>query len=109
MTRVVQKIVRGLYWHHFGHKPLPEDWDVWVCWQKNFPEAKQQSSHANIVAALQSGPPQILGKGVFRYSYAQASDVPEGTIWLMKFYEAVEFFCTTVMSDQLYTALKASG
>jgi hypothetical protein len=104
MNHVIRKIIRGLYWHHFGKLPLPPDWDVWVCWQHHFPEAKAQPSHANVVRALQNSPPLTLGNGVFTYSSARAADVAEGTIWLLKFYDAIEFFCATIQKDNLSAA-----
>jgi hypothetical protein len=108
MDRVIRKIVRGLYWHHFDKRPLPPDWDIWVCWQHQFPAAKQQPSHLNVVRALQANPPRTLGNGVFMYSFAQATDVRQATVWLIKFYGAVEFFCTTVMKEQLPFSYRTS-
>jgi hypothetical protein len=96
MNRVLKKMVRGLYYHHFNKQPLPPEWDVWVYWQHQFPALKKQPEHAAIVNALQNEPPQMLGKGVLNYRFSQASDVPEATLWLLKFYEGIEFFCGTL-------------
>jgi len=107
MTNVVQKIIRGLFYEHCGHRPLPSDWDVWVCWERQFGAARKQPSHPQITQALSEAPVHSLGKGVFTYRFVQAADVAEGTVWLIRFYDAVEFFCATTAKAHLSDSYKA--
>ena len=75
--RVLERIVRGLYFHHFG-EPLHSSTSV----EAN-PVTGFDGEH---LAILQTLPLARIGGGRFAYRFARAHDSPQDSIWAMAFY-----------------------
>ncbi len=96
LVHVVERIMRGLYYHHFG-APLPHDVSVRV-WSK--PRTMLES-------ALEHASHGWRGVDTFRYSWVSPSERPTCSIWWLLFYRAVFFACTTGLTEQERVAYEA--
>lgn len=92
LDKVVMRIVRGLYFHHY-HKPLPTWCEVDVWCVDGFGGA--DPSVIQTLQSLQQHPPTEIGGGVFKYwhSLADGADQSDGysSAWLLLFYESTAF------------------
>lgn len=82
VNRVLEKIVRGLFFHRFG-RPLPLDATVYV---EIKPELDRMQSP--VIAAALSQAPSFLGD-VFMYRFFSPADGKDATSWALGFYDAV--------------------
>jgi len=82
VNRVLEKIVRGLFFHRFG-RPLPQDATVYV---EVMPELDRMRS--SVIAAALSQAPSFLGD-VFMYRLYFPADGTDATSWALGFYDAV--------------------
>lgn len=74
---VVERCIRGLYFHHFG-SVLGEGVQVSVQWLRSLPP-----SMATEVRQLAL---EVVGTDQFAYRYARSPDEPRRSIWLFSFY-----------------------
>lgn len=74
---VVERTIRGLYFHHFN-EILGERGSVKVQWLRSFP--------ADVVEYMRACPIVSLGDDQFVYRYGRAVDQPLSSLWLLNFY-----------------------
>lgn len=90
INRVVERIVRGLLWHHYRIKPGPA-----IHFQIRMdPEIGDIpfsfESHANLSS---------VGGTVFQYRHNTAIEDPEQSIWLLRFYSTTTFLVLLIRED----------
>jgi hypothetical protein len=79
-NRVIKKITRGLYYHHFG-APLSQSTRVEVtAADRLYDDVK------NLVMGPEFARAHIGGDDRFCYAYARVAEVPEASIWVYQFY-----------------------
>jgi hypothetical protein len=82
---VVIRIVRGLLWFHYKVRTREETrFDLCL-------NPKAEQIH-EIIRAL---PILSVGGSVFQYRHGNASDDPESSVWLLRFYRATQFLVFT--------------
>jgi hypothetical protein len=89
LERVVEKIVRGLYYREYGN-PLPADTEVMTIFLNT--EAKfhaAQQYFPELGAGIRMWP------GIFEYSRNRLLESPEQSMWLMRFYSWAYFWAIT--------------
>lgn len=97
--RVVEKTTRGLFFHETG-RCLSSDAYVQVVISPNSKLIK-----SNQVQFLASMPQKGNHPEVFRYKVAFVNDDPDGSVWLMQFYESIMFLSVTYGADSLKSIL----
>jgi hypothetical protein len=75
--KVIERIIRGLHFHHFG-EILPSDVQVKVHWLKELPP--------EFVDAAQPLATNSIADGDFAYRYQRSASDPKQSIWLFQFY-----------------------
>lgn len=91
--RVVQKIVRGLYYFEYG-ETLPADTKVMTLFLST--KARFETF---VACAHQLGWGKRQWPGIFEYRCNRAPGVPQGSMWLMRFYGNTHF-CAISESDE---------
>ncbi len=86
--RIVAKTVRGLFYHHLGHR-LPDQFDILVSLGPDL------ELDLPVMQRLRSLAPAQYGESVFRYTWVKAEDRPELTCWLMEYYGVVPVLAAT--------------
>ncbi|OED54746.1 hypothetical protein BEI46_14535 [Aliivibrio fischeri] len=76
---VVERTIRGLYYHH-SKKVLANDAELKVQWLKSIPE--------EIESILELLTEQVIGDDQVRYKYYIAPEDPRHSVWLFDFYGA---------------------
>ena len=92
IDRVACRIVRGLYFHHFGSR-VPPGARVGCQALRDIP-MRTAADHAGfepLFTLLQTQPLRDIGPGVFKYRFGAALDNPAFSAWIMTIYDAVEF------------------
>lgn len=95
---IARRIVQGLFFHVKGQR-LPNDHAINVVPVGRFRE--MANLHPEIDLALHEFIARITAEpltehgDVFGYRYLQSPNGPSHTMWLLYFYERLEFFCTT--------------
>jgi hypothetical protein len=101
--RVITRIVRGLYWHHFETRFAPDAQITLVFIDKGKPHWQEA---LNTFQRLQLRHVVIGDGGTFQYLYGRANDDPAFSVWLLIFFKrtASESFlrtpATTRVSDR---------
>jgi hypothetical protein len=75
---VIERTVRGLYYHHFG-TVLGQSVELKVQWLRSIPTA--------LIQAMAHTPLVVVGERQFLYRYARAAGEPLTSIWLFNFYD----------------------
>lgn len=92
LRSVVCRIIKGLHFHHFKC-PVARDVPVHSATLTDIPQ--RTASDDEILKPLRdtmaSTPIHDIGDGVFRYRFGTALDNPDVSMWLMIFYDALEF------------------
>jgi len=83
INRVVQRIVRGLLWHHYQQRP-PADVEIVI-----FRGEKVPSQVADMINAFTKI--AWIGDTIFRYRHAVANGAPDTSIWALQFYAYTQF------------------
>jgi len=78
-TKVIERTIRGLYFHHSGSS-LPSDSELKVQWLKGVPE--------EVVPMLPLCKEHVIGENQVVYKYAIAPEDPRHSLWLFEFYGA---------------------
>lgn len=97
IQRVVSRIVRGLFFHHFG-KRLPSAHTIWILSDWFTPNLADKELLAEVQVALDflsSAEPREIGSGIFCYRHRILEDEPDGSIWWLCFYDHRRFLCST--------------
>lgn len=103
LDRVVDRITRGLYWHHRGSR-IPDEFEVVILSEDGLrsvaaPEIERIRIQKEIVIPALKNPCHSVGRGVMRYWYASISDQPPVLAWLYQFYEDVKFVALVSPAD----------
>lgn len=80
IERVIQRTVRGLYFHHF-QQSLPPEVPVSV---KILKGVSRESAEA-----VSDWPGRLIGGRQFAYRFGRASENPQFSVWLLGFHEAL--------------------
>jgi hypothetical protein len=86
--RVVTRIVRGLYWHHYGI-PVCAGTSVGVV----FIDTTKPGWLNRLAPVLNMLTHQSIGGGVFKYAHGRATDDPLSSIWMLDFHEGRHVVC----------------
>jgi hypothetical protein len=107
LNRVVERITKGLFYQEFGY-PLPQDVSVCSChYSGHAGGAPQVPDHLlGYCATLLSQPGKTIGRDVFTYWYGCAEGEPNATVWLMRFYQRVDFISVTAPTAAVETVGK---
>ncbi len=98
LDRVVIRVTRGLYWHHYGHVRLPNDHEVTVWSEDGLKGIKPSDAlhlRSTLVDPVLTNPECSIGRDVLRYWYA-TGDHEHVTAWVLEFYGDVRFIAFTV-------------
>lgn len=98
LSRVVERIVRGLYWHETGVR-LPKSAFVRAWSEDGLVDVREDVMNdiqRTIVAPLMTSPPIAIGDDTFTYRHKLAADEPLASAWIMTFYSSSTFLCSTI-------------
>ena len=101
LDKVVMRIVRGLYFHHYDN-PLPTwcEVDVWCVDGFGRADPSVIQTLQSWIIRLQQEPPTEIGGGVFKYWHCLADGDGQSdgysSVWLLLFYESTAFFGVTI-------------
>lgn len=96
ILRVVERIVRGLFFHHRGRR-VPVDCElIAMRLGDRIHPYEPEPEMVPIVTALVREPEHHLGGIVFTYSYAAVQGNENATTWLLSFYQHQLFMVMTV-------------
>ncbi len=104
IERIARRIVQGLFFQVKGHR-LPDDYAINVLPVGRF--AELASLHPELDLALHefvgliTAEPLMEYGDVFGYRWVQSPNGPSNTIWLLYFYQQLEFYCTTFPAGSL--------
>jgi hypothetical protein len=101
IRKVVQRIVRGLYFIESGN-PLGINNEVRVWVEEDLQEQPLkvlQQFQETIFKPLATLSPKIIGNNVFIYRYQITKENPLVSIWLMSFYEHIPFLAITAPTN----------
>lgn len=98
LDRVVARVIRGLYWHHHNHTPLPTSARV-VVWSESglveLSPTQIQSLRSMLLEPCLRQPEHTAGRGALRYWFA-SGDREHLTGWLLEIYGDVRFAAVTM-------------
>ena len=101
LNRVPERIVRGLYYHHFKNY-LPLDYIVESIEESGLANQQAIEATQEMVRLVGSVSPRKIGDTVFSYRYVETHEDPYASLWLLVFY-GVHFLVTTVPPEWLDT------
>lgn len=97
LEKVVARITRGLYWHHHGHRRLPDGSAV-VAWAEDalrgISDIDRAELRTTVIEPCLNCGEHTLGRGVLRYWYAP-SESEHLTAWVFEFFGDVRFVALT--------------
>jgi len=95
LQNVIQRIVRGLFFHETGRR-IPADYFITVADSRllNGAPSYDKPYIAQVVSAALSGEERAIGGRRFGYCYRLLSDDPLGSVWLLSFLGQLVFLCT---------------
>lgn len=76
---VIERIIRGLYYHHVG-RPIPKDTELKVQWLRYVPKEIQEK--------IRLYTEFVIGESQFVYKYLIYQKDPRQSFWLFEFYSA---------------------
>ena len=86
MNQVVVKIIRGLYFYHFG-EILADRVDIAVK-QVNI-MTMENNEQIKLCECVKPLPSNYIADGQFMYRYARANDIPLSSVWLLIFHKGL--------------------
>lgn len=98
VTRVVARIVRGLYYHQLGNR-LSTETEVEAFAVDGLADLDEdgRKAVATIASPVMTAPEQIVGdQQTFRYQFRAVPEEPEATAWLLTFYDSTKCFAITL-------------
>lgn len=96
IQRVLDRIVRGLFFHHLS-KRLPKTGSISVVSDWFVPDlpGEVRTSVEAVLDFLSTAEPTVIGSGVFCYRYRIIEEEPYGSVWWLSFYDHRRFLCST--------------
>lgn len=99
IDRVVTRITRGLYWHHYEER-LPTNTEVLTYTAarlERLEPAVRLNLHDQLVVPILNREPHSLGRGVFRYWRSDAAERRRyATAWIYEFYDDARCLAVTL-------------
>lgn len=97
ITRVVARIVRGLYYHQLGNR-LSTETEVDVFAVDGLADLDEDGRKALAFASLvMTAPEQLVGgRQTFWYQFLAVPEEPEATAWFLTFYDSTECLAITL-------------
>jgi hypothetical protein len=97
LTRVVERITRGLFLHHNGRR-LPLDCEVRSFASSGFSNAEPGvvKELLGLVEQTRANQMHAIGNDVFCYRYAVARDQENSSAWVLVVYRAISFISLTI-------------
>lgn len=93
INRVVKRIVRGLYWYHYGSKLAPE---IGFLITKDS-DVSGVTDIINNYTDL-----SFIDKETFQYRHGIAAEDPDQSIWVLRFYTITTFLVLTGKDQSLF-------
>jgi hypothetical protein len=96
LDKVAVRIVKGLFFKEEGHL-LPSSYDVKAFEESGLIDINSdvRRSIESIVIHLYSTPPRVIQPGIFQFWYYAVPEDINTSVWLLRFYESVNFICLT--------------
>jgi hypothetical protein len=106
-NRVVCRIVKGLYYHHYSHR-VPDSFNIgsFPLDENNFSNKNSYKELINIASLLYKNKPNVIGNDVFAY-WHQFFGNQETSVWLLRFYRRA-YWVTFIMPSALEDGKKPS-
>lgn len=95
--RVVERTVRGLFFHETGQRLCPE-YDVAIHSNDTLSENSAnflEELRKTILLPLAQIPPKVIGDEVFMYRFHVTQEDPFVSVWALTFYQSVPFLALT--------------
>jgi hypothetical protein len=98
--KVINRIVKGLFLKEFDRR-MPSTHLIRSFAESGFQDANfsERSNFIKFVASLNSKPGHKIGDGVFQYWYQSFPEMPDASVWLLRFFDAESFLCITLPND----------
>ena len=97
ICRVVERTVRGLFFYE-TKKPLPKGYGVKVIYDEDFfkqrPDVIKQDLET-VIAPVTARTPRVVGQNAFAYRHYIAPESPTTTVWILTYYDAMDFIGLT--------------
>ena len=94
---MLEKIVRGLYYHHTGR---------FLAVNARFSWGLNEPLEGSLATAFEQATTGLSYSGVFECRYGIASDdTVKGSLWWLRFYEGVVFRCVTSVMISVATSM----
>jgi hypothetical protein len=111
LSRVVERIVRGLYSIETG-APLPPDAVVGAYADdglRDIDSSLFRKLAEHLVVPTLAGKTRVIGRGVFKYWFSLAEDAPHTSSWVLLFYDTVPFIALTLNGEAMRQAGQAQS
>ncbi|MHB8054412.1 MAG: HNH endonuclease, partial [Candidatus Aminicenantales bacterium] len=98
LNRVAERIILGLFYHHKGYR-LPDGWKAVAFETTGYrpsSKAKAQSLLDSLNRILANRNIEVIEKDIFSYRFNFADDEPNGSMWLLIFYNRILFIGATL-------------
>ena len=95
--RIVEKTVRGLFFHETGHR-IRSDYEVDVHSNDTLREESADTVkdlEQTIIQPLSQKVPILIGESSFLYRFHITEEDPFLSVWALTFYQQVPFLCMT--------------
>jgi hypothetical protein len=96
LNRVTNRMTLGLYLLETGNR-IPDDWCAASMSDDDFNSqpSDAQAEFAKSIRIVLRNPKKTIGKNVFSYQFALASDNPLSSLWVFTFYDKSSFMTLT--------------
>jgi hypothetical protein len=98
IDRMASRIIKGLFFKVKGHR-FPDDHAIQIVPVGRLPTVAALDPEIDLtfrqfIGLVSEEPPREFGKS-FAFRWLQSPNGPDHTMWLLYFYDHLEFFCTT--------------
>lgn len=96
LTRVVERITRGLFLHHTGRRlPLHCEINAFSARGLSKKDSTAQQTMLELVALTRANQMYMIGNDVFCYRYAVSADQENSSVWVFVVYQGMSFISLT--------------
>jgi len=93
-TRVLTRIIKGLFYHEF-QRPHPDENSISVFSCKTMGQGEESLNVVlELIGYIKKENKKKIGNDVFSYGWAVAEDHPDGTFWVLTFFQTSLFSFT---------------
>ncbi len=103
LENVADRIIKGLFWHEMKHR-VPDDYYVISVTEDRVqaaPESVTIPLLENVLPHLAKSSVKTIGDHTFSYRSIYNPEDSNESMWLLTFYEKVQFLCTTVPKSKI--------